>query len=166
MARPMTVSHSVVIAADPATVFASVGDPTQTGRWSPENLGASVRNGASGALPVDTVFVGHNRRRWMRWSTRCRVIAAEPGRTFAFRVEAIGLRTPRLQAPIATWRYDLEAVDGGTRVTETWTDDRTAWSDRRARVFDKLATGGDTFADFNSANIRTTLDRLKQTLEA
>ena len=77
----------------------------------------------------------------MRWSTRCRVITAEPGRSFAFRVEAIGLRTPRLKTVIATWRYELEAVDGGTRVTETWEDGRTSWSDGRAKRFDRIATG-------------------------
>ena len=157
----MTVSQSVVIAAPPEVVFAAVGDPTQTGRWSPENLGAT----ADGPLSVGSTFVGRNRRGRMRWVTRCRVTAFEPGQRFAFDVEAIGLRRPRLSSSIASWAYDLTPVDGGTRVVETWADGRVSWGDRRAAVFDKFATRS-TFAEFNTRNIRRTLDRLKQTLES
>ena len=160
----MSVSDTVVIAAEPAAVYEAVADPTQTGRWSPENLGARIDGATTGALPVGAVFVGRNRRRGMRWSTRCRVITAEPGRSFAFRVEAIGLRTPRIKAPIATWRYELEPVEGGTRVTETWEDGRASWSDRRAARFDKVVTGS-SFAEFNARNIATTLRQLKVALE-
>lgn len=163
MPRPMTVSASVVIAVDPATVYAQVSDPTQTGRWSPENLGARLDGPA--VAQVGTTFVGWNKRGRYRWSTRCRVTAADPERRFAFRVEAIGLKKPRLQAPIATWEYQLEPVAGGTRVTETWTDGRIGWPDGMARVFDKLATRS-TFAEFNARNIRRSLDNLKTTLEA
>ncbi|SHH30366.1 Uncharacterized conserved protein YndB, AHSA1/START domain [Jatrophihabitans endophyticus] len=164
MPRPMTVSESVDIAADPATVYAQVSDPTQTGRWSPENVGASVDGGASGSLPVGAVFVGRNRRFRARWVTRCRVTAADPGRRFQFAVEAIGLRTPRLRAPIATWTYDLVAHDGGTRVIETWDDGRRRWPDALAAVFDRVVTRS-SFPEFNRRNIRTTLDNLKAELE-
>lgn len=161
----MTASDSVVIAADPGAVYEAVADPTQTGRWSPENLGARVTGAAVGVLPVGATFVGRNRRGWMRWSTRCRVITAEPGRAFAFRVEAIGLRVPIVRAPIATWRYELEPVQGGTQVTETWEDGRTSWTDARAARFDKIATGS-TFAEFNARNIAVTLQQLKTALES
>lgn len=164
MGRPISVSGSVVIAVDPATVYEYVSDPTQTGRWSPENLGA-VAADPDVAMAVGSTFVGRNRRGRIRWVTRCRVTAAEPGQRFAFRVEAIGVRTPRLAAPIATWTYELEAVPDGTRVTETWTDGRTKWPDGVARVFDKLATRS-SFAEFNTRNIDTTLANLKKTLES
>ncbi|NEE48629.1 SRPBCC family protein, partial [Streptomyces sp. SID8455] len=58
-----------------------------------------------------------------------------------------------------------EAVDGGTRVTETWTDDRRSWPDFVANAFDRVATGGKTFAQFQRGNIRTTLKRLKAAVE-
>lgn len=163
MPRPMTVSASVVIGVDPDVVYAQVSDPTQTGRWSPENLGARLDD-PSGPGGVGSTFVGRNRRGRARWSTRCRVTAADPGRRFAFQVEAIGLRTPRLKTPIATWEYDLEPVADGTRVTETWTDGRAKWPDGVAKVFDRIATRS-TFAEFNTANIRKTLANLKSTLE-
>lgn len=161
--RPMVVSQDVVIAVLPAVVWAAVSDPTQTARWSPENT--SGRLEVTGGLAAGDTFVGTNRRRGFRWATRCRVTAADNETRFAFRVEAIGVRKPWLRAPIASWSYDLAPLDGGTKVTETWTDDRTGWSDRVAKVFDKVATHS-TFYDFNRQNMRTTLDNLKSTLEA
>jgi hypothetical protein len=62
--------------------------------------------------------------------------------------------------------YRLEAVCDGTRVTETWTDDRRAWPAPLANAFDRVATRGSVFADFQRRNIRRTLTTLKQTLEA
>ncbi|MET9111951.1 SRPBCC family protein [Streptomyces zhihengii] len=165
MPRIFTVSDSVVIDAPPADVYAQVSDPTLMGRWSPENRGAVVRD-APGGTRVGTVFDGRNTRGPLSWTTRCTVTAADPGERFAFRVRAIGLRRPVLRGPIATWEYRFEAAEGGgTRVTETWTDDRRAWPDALAGVFDRIATRGHTFADFQRRNIRTTLANLKKALE-
>lgn len=55
MARTFSVSDSVVIDADPSTIYAQISNPALMGRWSPENRGATVR----GAL---------NRRTWA-WSS-------------------------------------------------------------------------------------------------
>ena len=165
MTRTMTVSNTVVIAADPTTAYAHVSDPTRMGQSSPENLGATVADARDGAY-VGMVFDGRNKRGAVRWTTRCEVTAAEPGERFAFRVGAIGLRTPRIPGPIATWEYRFEQVDGGARVTETWTDDRRRWPDGVARVFDTVVTRGQTFADFQRGNIRSTLGRLKAVLES
>ncbi len=162
--RPMTVSDRVVIDADPMTVYARVSDPRQTRDWSPENTGARYDSGEE--LAVGATFVGSNKRGRAKWVTRCRVTHAEPGRRFAFRVEQIGLRTPRLSAPISIWDYRLVKVHGGTEVTETWTDLRRRWPDAVARAFDYVATGGKTFAQFNARNIAGTLRNLKSTIEA
>lgn len=161
--RPMTVSEFVDIAVDPATVYAHVSDPTQTARWSPENTGATVSE-TTASLPVGAVFTGHNKRFGVKWSTRCRVSVAEPERRFQFVVEAIGVRTPRLRGHIATWTYDLVRIDGGTRVIETWDDDRKRWPDPLAAVFDRIVTRS-SFPDHNRRNIRTTLDNLRAELE-
>ena len=160
--RPMVVSQDVVIAVPPEVVYAAVSDPTQTGRWSPENSGAVTDR--PGSLHEGDTFVGSNHRRGFRWRTRCRVTAADPGRRFAFRVEAIGVRKPWMTAKIATWSYDLEPSEEGTKVIETWSDGRTTWSDGIARVFDKIATRS-TFHEYNAQNMRITLDNLKKTLE-
>ena len=55
-----------------------------------------------------------NRRGLLRWSTKPKVVAAEPGREFAFVVELIGIHRE-----MTTWRYRFEpAADSGTDVTE------------------------------------------------
>ncbi|MFK4225928.1 SRPBCC family protein [Streptomyces sp. NPDC019890] len=165
MARTYSVSDSVVIDADPSAIYAKVSNPALMGRWSPENRGATVPDGAQEAY-VGMVFDGHNKRGPMGWTTRCTVTVADPGERFAFRVRGMGRRKPVLPGRIATWEYRFEAVDGGTRVTEIWTDDRRAWPDALANAFDRLATRGQVFADFQRANIRTTLSNLKKALEA
>ena len=120
MPRVMSVSDSIVVALDPAAVYAQVSDPTRMGRWSPENTGATV---PAGGVAAGTVFEGHNKRGPVRWTTRCVVLAAEPGARFTFRVEAMGL-------------------------------------------FDRAATRGHVFADFQRRNIATTLANLKTALES
>ncbi|MFE4061132.1 SRPBCC family protein [Streptomyces sp. NPDC059096] len=164
MPRTLTVSGSVVVAATPSAVYAQVSRPALMGRWSPENLGATVRGG-DGEARVGTVFDGHNKRGPVRWTTRCTVTAADSGERFAFRVHAIGVRTPRLRGPIATWEYRFEPVPEGTRVTETWTDDRRSWPDLAANAFDRIATRGHTFAVFQRRNIDITLRNLKRVME-
>jgi hypothetical protein len=164
MTRTFTVSDSIVVNVDPVAAYAHVSDVARMGESSPENLGATVADDRGEAY-VGMVFDGRNKRGPAQWTTRCEVIAADPGRRFAFRVNTIGLRTPRLRAPIATWEYRFENADGGTRITETWKDDRRSWPDLAARVFDAMATRGKTFADFQRGNIERTLRRLKTVLE-
>lgn len=164
MSRTFTVSDSIVVQVPPAEVYRHVSDPARMGEWSPENLGATVHGGAD-RTAVGTAFDGRNKRGAFRWTTRCTVTAAEEDRLFRFRVHAIGFRRPRIRGPIATWEYRFEPVPEGTRVTETWTDDRRGWPDLVAHAFDRVATGGRTFADFQRGNIRTTLRNLKKALE-
>ncbi|MFD9502721.1 SRPBCC family protein [Streptomyces sp. NPDC060035] len=165
MPRTMSVSESIVIHAAPSAVYEQLSDPTAMGRWSPENRGARVLGEHAGGTHVGMVFEGRNKRGAFRWTTKCTVTAADAGERFAFRVHAIGAKRPRLRGPIATWEYLFEAVDGSTRVTEIWTDDRRSWPDPLANTFDRIATRGHTFAEFQRANIRTTLERLKEALE-
>ncbi len=165
MARELTVSDSVVVAVDPATAYAAVSDVRQMGRWSPENTGAVLAE-PDEPVRVGTVFVGDNRRGRATWRTRCVVTAADPGHLFAFDVRAWGRGTRLLPVRVATWEYAFEAVEGGTLVTETWHDGRTGWPDVVASVFDRVATGRDSFATFQRGNIRRTLDRLRRELEA
>lgn len=168
MTRIMTVSDSVDINLGADALYALISDPTRMGEWSPENLGASVVNPAEdGTAFVGMVFDGRNKRGRTRWITRCTVTAADPGRRFAFRVHAIGVKSPRVSASNASWEYRFEPLgDARTRVTETWTDDRTSWPDPVVAVFDRVATSGKTFPEFQRINIRKTLDALKRAVEA
>ncbi|MFC6707062.1 SRPBCC family protein [Flexivirga alba] len=164
MSRTMAVSDSIVIDVDAETIWQQVADPAQMPRWSPENIGATTP--AEGRpLEVGETFDGTNRRGRARWVTQCVVTASDPGRLFAFDVRMIGARKPTLRGRIATWAYAFEEVDGGTRITETWTDGRTRWPDQAAAVFDRAVTGGKLFADFQRGNIRRTLATMKGEFE-
>jgi len=165
MSRTMTVQDSIVVDADPMTIYRLVADPSQMPRWSPENVAGDVPEPGSPAA-VGTVFVGSNKRGRVRWQTRCRVTASDPGERFTFDVFQFGLGTPIFSVRIATWDYAFEAVDGGTRVTEIWTDGRRRWPDVLANTVDKFATGGRTFAEFQRRNIAKTLANLKADLES
>jgi len=161
----MQVSDSVEISGvTPAHVYAQVSDPTQMGRWSPENTGAEVERGSAGSLAVGDVFVGTNKRGGAKWHTRCEVVAADPGERFAFDVVGWGLRSPLLKVAIARWEYTFEATEDGTKVTETWRDARSRWPDRVANAVDSKLTGGRTFASFQKRNIAKTLSALREDL--
>ncbi|MEO5875909.1 MAG: SRPBCC family protein [Streptosporangiaceae bacterium] len=164
MARTLKVTDSIVIDADKATIYEQVSNPVLMGRWSPENLGATVLDQREQAY-VGMVFNGHNKRGPFRWTTRCTVTAADPGERFAFRVHAIGRRRPIVAGNIASWEYRFEQAGEGTLVTETWTDDRGSWPDWVADAFDRIATRGQTFAQFQAGNITKTLSNLKKVLE-
>ena len=165
MPREFTVSDSITVNVAPEVVYDAVSDVTQMGRWSPENRGARVADPQQAAY-VGMRFVGANKRGPISWETGCTVSAAERGVRFAFDVNRYG--TGRLMIPVnvASWAYDFEAVDGGTRVTETWHDRRRGWPNGAVRVFDPLATRKESFAAFQRGNIARTLRKLKAELEA
>ena len=164
MTREMEVSGSIVVGVDPKVAYDAVSDIRQMGRWSPENRGAVVKGDFDHAY-VGMRFVGDNKRGPMRWQTECVVTVADPGRRFAFDVCRYGFGRFMVPVRVASWAFDFESVDGGTRVTETWSDGRTGWPDFATRVFDPIATRKASFAEFQKGNIRRTLANLKQELE-
>ena len=98
--------------------------------------------------------MGFNKRGWARWATTNKVVAATPGREFAFNTEQSG----------TCWRYRFEATDGGTIVTES----REAVKQRplAAKLFTKLALGGVPEHDDEMRDgMRATLGRLKAIAE-
>lgn len=141
------------VAASPEVVWQLVSDLPGMGRFSPENQGGHWAGGAQGPA-VGAEFVGRNAQGRRRWSTRSRVTAAEPGRTFAFAVRSGGLR-------VATWRYDVEAVGDGTRLTETWQDERG----RLMAVLGRAVTGVQDRAAYARESMEVTLRRVKDAAE-
>jgi hypothetical protein len=108
----------LVVPAGPDAVYALVSDVTRIGERSPECHTARWLPGAP-AGAVGAVFRGSNRANWAaRWSRRCEVVTAEPGRAFAFRTLPERFDVTRHDS--TTWRYDLEPVDGGTRVVHSY----------------------------------------------
>jgi Polyketide cyclase / dehydrase and lipid transport len=107
MANPQH-ADSIVIGRAPETVYDMVSDVTRMGEWSPICKACWWDDGD--APRVGARFTGRNELPERTWETRCEVVAAEPGREFAFIVGDSYVR----------WGYTFAPVDGGTRVTETW----------------------------------------------
>lgn len=148
------VVESIDIAADAADVYGVVSDVAGMGRFSPEATGARVR---SERLQAGDRFLGLNRRGPVRWATTCTVTVADPGRAFEFLVDAGPL-------PVSRWRYDIEPVAGGVRVTETWTDRRTGPLGVAMKLLGQAVIPGSR-PDHNRATMRATLQRMKAALE-
>ena len=151
---PDEVTEQITVSAPPADVYQAVSDVHRMARWSPECFATLVWSRRGGA---PARFVGFNRRGWQVWFTTCRVVAAEPGREFAFRVTTFGM-------PVARWSYELAPADGGTEVTERWLDQRG----RGAHILGRIFTGkvAAVRPRANQEGMRVTLARLKRELEA
>ncbi|WP_205473392.1 SRPBCC family protein [Nocardioides sp. SYSU D00038] len=149
-----SASGSVEIGASADTAYAFVTDLDRMATVTAEAVAMRWTSGT--AATPGAVFKGRNRNGWRRWSTRCEVTDAEPGRTFAFEVSSFGI-------PVARWQYDVEPLGADRcRVTESTWDQRPAWFKGPAG----LATGVPDRDAGNAAHIDETLARLKSALEA
>ncbi len=146
---------SAVINARPEPLWALVADITRTGEWSPENTGG-VWLGEARQATAGARFKATNHRGRARWTTTCEVIAAVPGREFAF---VTGTR----DRPQTLWRYVLEPTAHGTRVTESFELLRPPGA--AARLLTRITTGvRDRQADLEE-NLRVSLGNLKRVAE-
>jgi uncharacterized protein YndB with AHSA1/START domain len=102
------------IDAAPAAVYALVSDISRTGEWSPECRRCRWVDDHDRARP-GARFRGWNRSGLIRWSRLVEVVAAEPGREFAFRT-----LPDRFNRDSTTWRYRFEPGVHGTRVIESY----------------------------------------------
>ncbi len=152
MIKTLEVSRD--IAADPMTVWNAISDVTNMGKWSTECHSCTWIDGATGP-EVGAMFNGENRNGAAEWTTQARVTASVPGESFHF--DAIAR-----DFVFAKWGYNLEAIDGGTRVTEIWEDLRP-----EAAIARSTAISGVTDrAAFNKAGMETTLERIAAEVEA
>ena len=146
---------SLHVEAPPEKVYEVVSDVTRMGEWSPETTSAEWVGGASGP-EVGARFKGRNRHGLARWSTTPRVVAADPGREFAFTTTWLGKDNTQ-------WTYRFEPEGGGTRVTESFEMlDDVAWYFTASERW--LMRVKDRKADLEAAMGRT-LEQLKATVE-
>ena len=146
---------SIDVDASPTVLYDVVSDVRRMGEWSPECRRCEWIGGATGPA-VGARFKGSNRRGVARWSTKPRVIVADPGRAFAF-------VTGHLGRDMTRWIYRFESTPGGTKVTESFEMLRDMpWYFRLA---DRLLMGvKDRKADLET-NMGETLRRLKAAAE-
>jgi len=145
---------TVHMTATPDAVWNLISDVTQIGRYSPETFEAEWTKGSPGPA-VGATFKGHVKRnqKGPTYWTPCTVVACEPGREFAFTVGTPG-------KVVNTWRYVIEPTGDGVDVTESFRlTDATV-----LRIYWKLL--GWARGKTNRNGMRTTLERIKATVEA
>jgi uncharacterized protein YndB with AHSA1/START domain len=143
----------MVIDAPSERLYEMVADLECMGQWSPECQRVEWTDGSSGPAEGAT-FVGHNKggpMGLMKWSRHGRVVTADPGREFSFATEEGGRES-------TLWSYRFEAVDGGTKVTESYD---VKWIPTWARIVDVPTN---RHGELREA-MRHTLGRLKAAAE-
>ena len=147
-------SVSLRIAAPAQALYDLVSDPSAMGSLSPECTGGRWLDGAT-APAVGARFKGTNKRGMIRWSTTSTVVAADPGKEFAFEVGDSGIR----------WGYRFDTDGDGTVVTESRVPSKPY--PFIAKAFTTVLLGG---VEGHTKELRegmaATLERLKQTAEA
>jgi hypothetical protein len=143
-----TGNAHIDIEAGPDEVYAILTDLSRISELSPECYKAEWE-GDSAEPVVGATFRGYNRNGDREWDAGCVVVAAEPGKEWAFEVPANDGRS-------TTWRYAIEPTESGCRVTES---------------FDSPILDSEFFQKINRHdlllnNIAQTLDNLKAVLEA
>ena len=113
-AIPRTGLVETVVAAPIDAVWAVVSDVTRVGEWSHECRRVEWLDGATGAVP-GARFRGTNKAGVWTWSRTNEVVVADEPRTLGWRT------VPTLLFPDSSeWRIELEPVDGGTRITQSY----------------------------------------------
>ncbi|MFC5063637.1 SRPBCC family protein [Actinomycetospora atypica] len=141
---------SVWIDATPEEVYAAVSDITRHGEWSGFTRACEWDPGDGPR--VGAHFTGHNSRPGRDWDTRSEVVAADPGREFAWEVNGGGVR----------WGFELLPDEGGTRLTQRW-ELRPAG---RELIRERFGEDGITLrTDDARTSIPTTLATIKRVLE-
>ena len=143
-----TGNANIEIAAGPDEVYAVLADLSRISELSPECYKAEWEGDSTGPA-MGATFRGYNRNGDQEWDAGCVVVAAEPGKEWAFEVPANDGRS-------TTWRYTIEPTESGCRVTES---------------FDSPILDGEFFQKINRhdlllKNIARTLDNLKAVVEA
>ncbi|MBI3214253.1 MAG: SRPBCC family protein [Mycobacterium sp.] len=145
-------SADITINASPQTVYGLITDLPTLAELAEETTAMTWHKGDS--VRPGAVFKGANRNGKKTWTTTCTITAATPGEVFAFDVHSA-------RVPVAHWRYDIVAADGGCRVTESTWDNRPGWFAKIAG----FATGVHDRLSVNAEHIDATLRRLKARAE-
>ena len=138
-------------------VYELVSDVRRMGEWSPETTKCVWLDGATGPA-VGARFKGTNARGFVRWSTKPKVVAADPGREFSF-------VTGHMGHDMTKWTYRFTPAESGaaTDVTESYELMRdNPWYFQMAERY--LMRVDDRPADLERA-MRETLERIKAVAE-
>ncbi|MCH2409026.1 MAG: SRPBCC family protein [Acidimicrobiales bacterium] len=136
------------ILASPQAVWEIISDLESMGRLSPENSGGRWEKGVNG-VEEGVVFRGKNKNGFRQWSTKVLITECEPPKKLSFSLRVGG-------KDWCEWSYQIDAVEDGCVVTESWTDMRTKLQEKIGwRV-----SGVSDRASHNLKNMEVTLENL------
>ncbi len=146
---PAAISATIEMKADPEAVWRIVSDLRRMPEFSPELRKAFV----IGKPGVGANIIGVNRRKLAVWPTTSKVVRWEPGRAVAWKTRESG----------ATWVYELQGSPSGTQVTGRRVLPRFTVG---TSVLGPVIGGAEGHDRELADGIRTTLERIKSTVEA
>jgi hypothetical protein len=129
------VSVNRVIAAPAAALFAVVSDAGRHPEIDGSGALVQLKDGSSQQLTLGTTF-GMKMKMGVPYSMSNTVIEFEPDQRIAWKTVQSGPLGRFIGGRI--WRYEFEAVEGGTKVTESW--DISQDKQKRFLAKDKVAT--------------------------
>lgn len=150
----LKMSDSVLVAVPPDELYEMVSDVTRMGQWSPICRECWWDEGAG--PDVGAWFTGRNETSERTWETRSQVVAADPGREFAWEVNDGWVR----------WGYTFEPEDGRTRLTESWEFLPKGIAGFRERFGDQAEIEIEKRRDAARSGIPATLAAIKAAAEA
>ena len=112
-----SISVERVIAAPPERIFDVLADPSRHPEFDGSNSVKGAMAGAPSRLTLGATFQ-MSMKRGVGYSMLNTVTEFEDNRRIAWSPKPPSGRGARFVGRI--WRYELEPVDGGTKVTETW----------------------------------------------
>ncbi len=142
------------MAVAPDELYAMVSDVTRMGEWSPICKACWWDEGQG--PEVGAWFTGRNELPERTWETRSQVVAADPGRKFAWEVNDGWVY----------WGYTFEPEGDGTRLTESWEFLAKGIEGFRERFGDAADAEIAKRSDAARDGIPATLAAIKQAAEA
>ena len=136
------------ILASPQAVWEIISDLESMGNLSPENSGGRWGKGATG-VEKGAIFRGKNKNGFRQWSTKVLITECEPPKKLSFSLRVGGKEW-------CEWSYQIDAVEDGCVVTESWTDMRTKLQEK----IGWLVSGVSDRASHNLKNMEATLENL------
>ena len=136
------------ILASPQAVWEIISDLESMGNLSPENSGGRWGKGVTG-VEKGAIFRGKNKNGFRQWSTKVLITECEPPKKLSFSLRVGGKEW-------CEWSYQIDEVEDGCVVTESWTDMRTKLQEK----IGWLVSGVSDRASHNLKNMEATLENL------
>jgi Polyketide cyclase / dehydrase and lipid transport len=144
------ISVERVVHSSPEAIFAIVADASRHPEIDGSGAVKGLKPGASDRLSLGSTFA-MSMKMGFGYSMVNEVIEFEDGRRIAWQARPTGFMGRFVGGRI--WRYELEPVDGGTKVTESWDISKD-----HQRSLLRLGP----VPEQTRRNIEKTLDRLEQ----